>query len=179
MILQKLGIYGWKAQDENLLRASLLTGDPLLLIGNHGCAKTPVANKVAQALGRKFLVYDASKAMSEDGLGYPNMERLKHGYAGTAVQHAACPCPHGLHPFYPHRYHYQLPSQTSFRHGNSTPMTPSAEDALHRTLTDLLPRLFVRTGVHSWFILLFSPPGTIPPASLFFAWGWYVLSHFS
>ena len=48
--------------------ASLLTGDPLLLIGNHGCAKTHVANKVAQALGRKFLVYDASKAMFEDVL---------------------------------------------------------------------------------------------------------------
>jgi hypothetical protein len=32
-----------------------------------------VANKVAQALGRKFLVYDASKAMFEDVLGYPNV----------------------------------------------------------------------------------------------------------
>ena len=45
-----------------MLLASLLTGDPLLLIGNHGCAKTHVANKVAQALGRRFLAYDASKA---------------------------------------------------------------------------------------------------------------------
>jgi hypothetical protein len=79
MILQQLGIFGWKEADENLVLASLLTGDPLLLIGNHGCAKTHVANKVAQALGRKFLVYDASKAMFEDVLGYPNVERLKHG----------------------------------------------------------------------------------------------------
>ncbi|MBI5090934.1 MAG: AAA family ATPase [Candidatus Hydrogenedentes bacterium] len=79
MILQQLGIYGWKEADENLVLASLLTGDPLLLIGNHGCAKTHVANKVAQALGRKFLVYDASKAMFEDVLGYPNVEKLKHG----------------------------------------------------------------------------------------------------
>ncbi len=66
MLLEQLGIYGWKTQDENLLLASLLTGDPLLLIGNHGCAKTHVANKVAQALGRRFLVYDASKAMFDD-----------------------------------------------------------------------------------------------------------------
>ena len=79
MILQQLGIYGWKEADENLVLASLLTGDPLLLIGNHGCAKTHVANKVAQALGRTFLVYDASKCMFEDVLGYPNVEKLKHG----------------------------------------------------------------------------------------------------
>ncbi len=79
MILKQLGIFGWKEADENLVLASLLTGDPLLLIGNHGCAKTHVGNKVAQALGRKFLVYDASKAMFEDVLGYPNVEKLKHG----------------------------------------------------------------------------------------------------
>ena len=79
MILQKLGVFGWSESDENKLLVSLLTGDPLLLIGNHGCAKTHVAGKVAQALGRKFLVYDASKCMFEDVLGYPNVEKLKHG----------------------------------------------------------------------------------------------------
>lgn len=47
MILQQLGVYGWNEADENLLLSSLLTGDPLLLIGNHGCAKTHVANKMA------------------------------------------------------------------------------------------------------------------------------------
>ena len=79
MILQGLGIYGWKKQDESLVLASLLTGDPLLLIGNHGCAKTHLANRVAEALGKRFLVYDASKAMFEDVLGYPNVEKLKQG----------------------------------------------------------------------------------------------------
>ena len=79
MILEQLGIFGWKTQDENLLMASLLTGDPLLLIGNHGCAKTHVGNKIAEALAKKFLVYDASKAMFEDVLGYPNVEKLKQG----------------------------------------------------------------------------------------------------
>ena len=59
MILQQLGIYGWKEQDENLVVASLLTGDPLLLVGNHGCAKTHLANRIAEALGKKLLVYDA------------------------------------------------------------------------------------------------------------------------
>jgi MoxR-like ATPase len=79
MILEQLGIFGWKEQDETLAMASLLTGDPLLLIGNHGCAKTLIANKIAEALGKKSLVYDASKAMFEDVLGYPNVEKLRHG----------------------------------------------------------------------------------------------------
>ena len=30
MILNQLGIFGWKEADENLVLASLLTGDPLL-----------------------------------------------------------------------------------------------------------------------------------------------------
>ena len=79
MLLEKLGIFGWKEADENLVLASLLTGDPLLLIGNHGAAKTHIANKVAQSLQRPFLVYDASKAMFEDVLGYPNINKLKEG----------------------------------------------------------------------------------------------------
>ena len=45
MLLNQLGIYGWPERDENLLLASLLTGVPMLLIGNHGCAKTHVARR--------------------------------------------------------------------------------------------------------------------------------------
>ena len=79
MYLKQLGVFGWNERDENLLLASLLTGDPLLLIGNHGCAKTHLGNKIAQALGKKYLVYDASKAMFEDVLGYPNTAKLQEG----------------------------------------------------------------------------------------------------
>ena len=79
MLLEKLGIFGWKEQDENLILSSLLTGDPLLLIGNHGSAKTHIANKIGQAINRSFLCYDASKAMFEDILGFPNIEKLKNG----------------------------------------------------------------------------------------------------
>ncbi len=39
-LLEVLGVYGWKAAQEDLLLASLLTGDPLLLVGRHGWAKT-------------------------------------------------------------------------------------------------------------------------------------------
>lgn len=79
MFLRNLGIFGWKEPDENLILASLLTGDPLLLIGPHGSSKTHVFNKIGQALMVKHLVYDASKSLFEDVLGFPNVEKLKHG----------------------------------------------------------------------------------------------------
>jgi MoxR-like ATPase len=78
-ILNQLGIYGWKEQDENLILASLLTGDPLLMIGNHGCAKTHLAYKMAQALQKRFAAYDAGKSLFDDVLGYPDIEKLKQG----------------------------------------------------------------------------------------------------
>jgi len=79
VFLEKIGIYGWSEKDENLILTSILTGDPLLIIGNHGSAKTHLANKLAQSFNFKFLAYDASKAMFEDVLGYPNIEKLKEG----------------------------------------------------------------------------------------------------
>ena len=87
-ILQQIGIYGWTWDTENLVLASLLTGDPLIMVGTHGSAKTHVVYKVAQALGWKFLAYDASKALFEDVLGFPNVESLKAGrveYVPSAV----------------------------------------------------------------------------------------------
>jgi len=88
VILPKLGIYGWKEGDENLLLASLLTGDPLLLIGSHGTAKTGMATKISEALRKGFIAYDASKALFEDVLGYPNVKKLQEGvveYIGSPV----------------------------------------------------------------------------------------------
>lgn len=87
-LLKQLGIYGWRKDDENLVLSSLLTGDPLLMIGAHGAAKTHIAGKMAQAMGKKFIAYDASKALFEDILGFPNVESLKNGrveYVPSAV----------------------------------------------------------------------------------------------
>ncbi|MBT3381182.1 MAG: AAA domain-containing protein [Lentisphaerae bacterium] len=87
-LLEQLGVYGWSVVDENLVLASLLTGDPLLMIGAHGAAKTHVAYKTAQSLGRAFMAYDASKSLFEDVLGFPNVESLKQGrveYVPSAV----------------------------------------------------------------------------------------------
>ncbi len=78
-VLEKLGIYGWKTETENLLLASLLTGDPVLLVGRHGCAKTHVACKLAEALDKNFVAYDASKTLFDDVLGYPDIEKMKQG----------------------------------------------------------------------------------------------------
>ena len=78
-VLETLGIYGWKVETENLLLASLLTGDPVLLVGRHGCAKTHDACKLAEALGKNFVAYDASKTLFDDVLGYPDIEKMKQG----------------------------------------------------------------------------------------------------
>ena len=95
MILNQFGIFGWKEADEDLVLAPLLTGDPLLLIGNHGCAKTHVANKVAQALGRKFLVCDArgapvgnsSRTLGEGGVGMLGRPGVPFPGNGTVPDH--------------------------------------------------------------------------------------------
>ncbi len=79
MLFPRLGIYGWKEADENLLLATLLTGDPVLLVGSHGTAKTGLFTKIAQALGLRAISYDASKALFEDVLGYPNPKELLEG----------------------------------------------------------------------------------------------------
>lgn len=78
-MLEQLGIYGWNSKNENLLLASVLTGDPVLLIGDAGCAKTALIGNLAQALGLNFVAYDASKSLFEDVLGFPNPASLKQG----------------------------------------------------------------------------------------------------
>ena len=79
MTLDQLGIFSWKKADGDLVLAFLLTGGPLLLIGCPGCANPHVAHKVAQALERKSPVCDASKAMFDDMLGFPNIRKLPQG----------------------------------------------------------------------------------------------------
>jgi hypothetical protein len=87
-ILEQLGVYGWPLISENILLASLLTGDPLLMVGSHGTAKTHIGYSIAKAVDKKFLAYDASKALFEDVLGFPNITALKAGrmaYVPSAV----------------------------------------------------------------------------------------------
>ncbi|MHC1576894.1 MAG: AAA family ATPase [Methanosarcinaceae archaeon] len=77
--LERLGIFGWTEEKENKLLASLLTGDPLLLIAKHGTAKTGMTGSIGKALNVPFIGYDASKALFEDVLGFPNIKKLQQG----------------------------------------------------------------------------------------------------
>ncbi len=77
-ILEELGIYGM-SEIENLILAGLVTGDPVLLVGTHGTAKTLLCSRIAGAMGLKFWAYDASKALFEDVIGFPNPYDIKNG----------------------------------------------------------------------------------------------------
>ncbi len=77
-ILQNLKIFGLDMIEDAIL-AGLVTGDPVLLIGRHGSAKTLLAKRIAQALGMKFIAYDASKSLFEDVIGFPNPKSLSKG----------------------------------------------------------------------------------------------------
>jgi MoxR-like ATPase len=74
--LRRLGIYGYD-DIEDFVLAGLVTGDPVLLVGTHGTAKTMMCERLARAMGLKFIAYDASKALFEDVLGFPDPYSIK------------------------------------------------------------------------------------------------------
>ncbi len=78
MWLEKMGIYGMD-KIEDIIMAGIATGDPVLFIGSHGTAKTTLCRKLAEALGLKFFAYDASKALFEDLIGFPNPDTISKG----------------------------------------------------------------------------------------------------
>ena len=82
-LLQQLGIFGWQ-QIEPLLLAGILLGEPTLLVGEPGSAKTYLGSVLQRALseGRsemKYGYYDIGRAGFEDILGFPNAEAFKAG----------------------------------------------------------------------------------------------------
>ncbi len=85
-ILAKLGLYGLH-EIENGVLAALAAGDPLLLVGSHGSAKTLLARRIAAALKERFWAYDAGKSLFEDLVGFPDPGSLSAGQ----VRYAATP----------------------------------------------------------------------------------------
>ncbi len=80
-ILKKYGVYGYEKISKAIL-TSLVAEEPILLTGEHGTGKTMLAERLAVALGSRedeFIAYDASKALFEDVVGFPNPESLKQG----------------------------------------------------------------------------------------------------
>jgi MoxR-like ATPase len=66
----KLGIQGLENLDAAIL-AALAANATVLLIGPHGCAKTLLARRVAEALGCDFRHYNTSLLNYDDLVGYP------------------------------------------------------------------------------------------------------------
>lgn len=69
-VLAGIGLYGYERVEPAIL-ASLLTGDPLLLIGPHGTGKSMLLERLAKALGLNFRHYNASLICFDDLIGFP------------------------------------------------------------------------------------------------------------
>lgn len=92
-ILEQLGIFGISEATENSIFASMTLGDPAILIGPPGTAKTDCVQMIASAMREfskhqnptdeskwlKFAIYDASKLEYEDLLGIPNPKAMGEG----------------------------------------------------------------------------------------------------
>lgn len=69
-VLRALGIVGWQHLEAPIL-AALVTESPILLIGEHGTAKSMVLERLAEALGVTFRHYNASILNFDDLIGFP------------------------------------------------------------------------------------------------------------
>lgn len=84
LITEPLGLYGWK-RAEPVLLAALLSEEPLLLVGAHGCAKSFVLERLAESLGMAFRSYNASLINYDDlvGVPLPDATRTKLDYLAS------------------------------------------------------------------------------------------------
>jgi MoxR-like ATPase len=68
--LRPLGVFGFD-EAEILILASLISEDPVLLIGNSGTGKTFLLNSISEALGLNHRHYNASLVSFDDLVGFP------------------------------------------------------------------------------------------------------------
>lgn len=76
LISQPLGLYGWNELDPVIL-AALVTEEPLLLVGSHGCAKSFILERLAETLQMEFRSYNASIINYDDLVGIPMPDETK------------------------------------------------------------------------------------------------------
>ena len=69
-VLRALGVVGWEHLEAPII-AALVTETPILLIGEHGTAKSMVLERLAAALGVDFRHYNASILNFDDLIGFP------------------------------------------------------------------------------------------------------------
>ena len=77
-ILRSLGVFGYDDL-ELVVLASLVTGDPLLLIGKAGTGKTYLHNSLSEALELEHRHYNASLIAFDDLVGFPYPEKDGEG----------------------------------------------------------------------------------------------------
>tara|TARA_R110002074_G_scaffold402324_1_gene607130 strand:- start:185136 stop:186785 length:1650 start_codon:yes stop_codon:yes gene_type:complete len=91
LIFSKLGIHGFTAAQERAIFAGMLSGEPVLLVGPPGVAKTELVKAIGSALREDskrihkdqpkkwfdYQIYDASKLNFEDLVGYPSIKALQ------------------------------------------------------------------------------------------------------
>jgi len=84
LLTQPLGLEGWQALEPVIL-AALIAGDPLLLVGRHGTAKSFLLERLAQALGLVFRFYNTSLVNYDDlvGIPVPNDDQSALRYLAT------------------------------------------------------------------------------------------------
>lgn len=70
LLTRPLGLEGW-AHLESVVLAALASGDPLLLIGRHGTAKSFLLERLAESLALEFRFYNASLVNYDDLVGIP------------------------------------------------------------------------------------------------------------
>lgn len=70
LLTRPLGLEGW-AHLEPVVLAALASGDPLLLIGRHGTAKSFLLERLAESLALEFRFYNASLVNYDDLVGIP------------------------------------------------------------------------------------------------------------
>ena len=89
MFFERIGVYGL-AEVEDLLWAGALTGDPVLLVGSAGSAKTKIIEAMGKVLRMRTKVYNCAAINFEDLIGYvlPNKE-------GTEME--IIPSPYAIH----------------------------------------------------------------------------------
>ena len=70
LITEKLGLFGW-IELEPIILASLASEYPMLLIGEHGVAKSFALNRIAKILDMEYRSYNASLINYDDLVGIP------------------------------------------------------------------------------------------------------------
>lgn len=85
-LLERLQLYGYSDDQEVTVLSALLTGEPLLLIGDIGSAKTTLIRKLGRALeatkGYPFTIYNTAMDNFEDIIGLIDIAKMKEGKSG-------------------------------------------------------------------------------------------------